>query len=105
MFPSLGDIKVLSSKLGEAYALTGKRLTGTMTNADKELYQRLLKVDVVSSNLQQGEIKQLFRDTIDNADQGVVFDKINKLGKKQEYLKHMEKYKMLMELKMIFGKL
>lgn len=82
LFPSLGDIKVLSSKLGEAYALTGKRLTGTMTNADKELYQRLLKVDVVSSNLQQGEIKQLFRDTIDNADQGVVFDKINKLGKK-----------------------
>lgn len=82
LFPSLGDIKVLSSKLGEAYALTGKRLTGTMTEADKELYKRLLKVDVVSSNLQQGEIKQLFKDTIDNADQGAVFDKINKLGKK-----------------------
>ena len=82
LFPSYGDIKVLSSKLGEAYALTGKRLTGTMTNEDKELFKRLLKVDVVSSNLQQGEIKQLFRDTIDNADQGVVFDKINKLGKK-----------------------
>jgi len=81
-FPSLGDIKVLSSKVSEAYGLTGKRLTGTMTQADKELYQRLLKVDVVSSNLQQGEIKQLFKDTIDNADQGAVFDKINKLGKK-----------------------
>ena len=82
IFPSLGDIKTLSSKLGEAYGLTGKRLTGTMTQEDKELYKRLLKVDVVSSNLQQGEIKQLFRDTIDNADQGAVFDKINKLGKK-----------------------
>ena len=82
IFPSLGDIKVLSSKLGEAYGLTGKKLTGTMTETDKELYKRLLKVDVVSSNLQQGEIKQLFKDTIDNADQGVVFDKINKLGKK-----------------------
>jgi hypothetical protein len=52
IFPSLGDIKVLSSKVSEAYGLTGKRLTGTMTQADKELYQRLLKVDVVSSNLQ-----------------------------------------------------
>jgi hypothetical protein len=82
IFPSLGDIKVLSSKVSEAYGLTGKRLTGTMTQADKELYERLLKVDVVSSNLQQGEIKQLFKDTIDNADQGAVFDKINKLGKK-----------------------
>lgn len=81
-FPSLGDIRVLSSKVSEAYGLTGKRLTGTMTQADKELYQRLLKVDVVSSNLQQGEIRQLFKDTIDNADQGAVFDKINNLGKK-----------------------
>ena len=81
-FPSLGDIRVLSSKINEAYGLTGKRLTGTMTQADKELYQRLLKVDVVSSNLQQGEIRQLFKDTIDNADQGAVFDKINNLGKK-----------------------
>jgi hypothetical protein len=81
-FPSLGDIRVLSSKVSEAYGLTGKRLTGTMTQADKELYERLLKVDVVSSNLQQGEIRQLFKDTIDNADQGAVFDKINNLGKK-----------------------
>jgi hypothetical protein len=81
-FPSLGDVRVLSSKVNEAYGLTGKRLTGTMTQADKELYQRLLKVDVVSSNLQQGEIRQLFKDTIDNADQGAVFDKINNLGKK-----------------------
>jgi len=82
IFPSYGDIKVLSSKVSEAYGLTGKRLTGTMTQADKELYQRLLKVDVVSSNLQQGEIRQLTKDVIDNADEGAVFDKINKLGKK-----------------------
>ena len=82
LFPSYGDIKVLSSKLGEAYALTGKRLTGTMTNEDKELFKRLLKVDVVSSNLQQGEIRQLTKDVIDNTNEGLVFDKINKLGKK-----------------------
>ena len=82
IFPSYGDIKVLSSKVSEAYGLTGKRLTGTMTQADKELYERLLKVDVVSSNLQQGEIRQLTKDVIDNADEGAVFDKINKLGKK-----------------------
>jgi len=82
IFPSYGDIKVLSSKVSEAYGLTGKRLTGTMTLDDKKLYERLLKVDVVSSNLQQGEIRQLTKDVIDNADEGVVFDKINKLGKK-----------------------
>lgn len=82
IFPNYGDIKVLSSKVSEAYGLTGKRLTGTMTQADKELFERLLKVDVVSSNLQQGEIRQLTKDVIDNADEGAVFDKINNLGKK-----------------------
>ena len=70
-FPNYGDIKLLMPKaLGgeaiykQAYSLTGKRVFGTLTKADQELYERLLKVGVVDSQVQAGEMKRLLRDII-----------------------------------------
>jgi len=70
-FPSYGDIKMLLPKaLGgqaiyqKAWGLSGKRVLGTMTKADEALYQRLLKVGVVDSQVQAGEIKQLLDDIL-----------------------------------------
>jgi len=70
-FPNYGDIKLLLPKaLGgrnvfkEAYGLTGRRVLGTMTKADEELYQKLLKVGVVDSQIQVGEMKRLIRDIL-----------------------------------------
>ena len=72
-FPNYGDIKVLLPKaLGgqgvfkQAYDLTGKRILGTMTKADDELYERILKVGVVDSAVQPGETKRLLKDILDN---------------------------------------
>jgi hypothetical protein len=44
--------------------LSGKRVFGTMTKADEALYQRLLKVGVVDSQVQAGEMKRLLRDIL-----------------------------------------
>ena len=45
----------------QAYDLTGKRILGTMTKADDALYERLLKVGVVDSQVQVGESKRLLK--------------------------------------------
>jgi len=44
--------------------LSGKRVFGTMTKADEALYQRLLKVGVVDSQVQANEMKRLLRDIL-----------------------------------------
>jgi len=66
IFPSLGDIRMLAPKIlggeglvGQAYSLTGKKLLGTMTQAEKELYNRLAKVDVIGTQFEARQIKDL----------------------------------------------
>ena len=70
-FPNYGDIKMLLPKslggkgvMKQAYDLTGKRIFGTMGQADVELAERLLKVGVTDSNLQIGETQRLLRDVL-----------------------------------------
>ena len=70
-FPNYGDVQMLLPKsLGgqavyqEAWNLSGKRVLGTMKPADELMYQRLLKVGVVDSQVQAGEIKQLLDDIL-----------------------------------------
>jgi hypothetical protein len=67
IFPSLGDIRMLAPKalggeglVGQAYSLTGKKLLGTMTEADKLLYNRLARVDVIGTQFEARQIKDLF---------------------------------------------
>ena len=67
IFPSLGDIKMLAPKalggeglVGTAYSLTGKKLLGTMNQAEKELYNRLARVDVIGTQFEARQIKDLF---------------------------------------------
>ena len=91
-FPNYGDISVLLPKsLGgqgvfkQAYDLTGKRILGTMTEADDALYERLLKVGVVDSQVQVGESKRLLKDILKNpaaADSRVYTDLSNNLKNK-----------------------
>ena len=68
-FPTYGDFKMFMPKtfggeniMKQAYGLTGKRVLGTMTDADELLYQRLLAVGVSDSQVQAGEMKRLIRD-------------------------------------------
>ena len=70
-FPNYGDLKMLAPKflggeglLSTAYDLTGKRVLGTMTKADDELYKRLLRVGVVDSSVQINESKRLVKDVL-----------------------------------------
>jgi hypothetical protein len=58
--------KVLGGEnvFSKAFDLSGKRVFGTMTKADEALYQRLLKVGVVDSQVQAGEMKRLLRDIL-----------------------------------------
>ena len=91
-FPNYGDISTLLPKsLGgqgvfkQAYDLTGKRILGTMTKADDALYERLLKVGVVDSQVQVGESKRLLKDILKNpaaADSRVYTDLSNNLKNK-----------------------
>jgi hypothetical protein len=67
IFPSLGDIRMLAPKalggkglFGEAYSLTGKKLLGTMTQAEKQLYNRLARVDILGTQFEARQIKDLF---------------------------------------------
>ena len=91
-FPNYGDIQTLMPKsmggqgvLKQSYDLTGKRILGTMTKADDELYERLLKVGVVDSQVQVGEAKRLLKDVLSNpaaADSRVYTDLTNNLKDK-----------------------
>ena len=72
-FPSYGDIKMLAPKfLGgeglarQAYELTGKRILGTMTKADKALYDRLLRTQVVGTQVQARESLRIAKDVLGN---------------------------------------
>ena len=72
-FPTYGDFKMLMPEtfggqnlFKQAYGLTGRRVLGTMTDADELLYQRLLGVGVTDSQVQAGEMKRLIRDMIDD---------------------------------------
>ena len=91
-FPTYGDISTLLPKsmggqgvFKQAYDLTGKRILGTMTKADDALYERLLKVGVVDSQVQVGESKRLLKDILKNpaaADSRVYTDLSNNLKNK-----------------------
>jgi hypothetical protein len=70
-FPNYGDIQMLLPKMlggqgliGQAYSLTGKRIFGTLTDTERKLYQKLLQVGVVDSQVQYGEMKRLLRDIL-----------------------------------------
>lgn len=72
-FPNYGDIQMLLPKvlggegvIGDAYALTGKRIFGTLDKEQQQLYEKLLKVGVVDSQVQSGEMKRLLRDILKN---------------------------------------
>jgi len=69
IFPSFGDIRTLAPKIlggeglaAKAYGLTGKRVLGTMTKSDKDLYRRLLKRGVVDTNVQTNESMRVLKD-------------------------------------------
>ena len=71
IFPSYGDIKALAPKflggegvISKAYDITGKRVLGTMTKADQDLYERLLRVGVTDTQVQAGESKRLIKDVM-----------------------------------------
>tara|TARA_R100000008_G_scaffold4294_1_gene2763 strand:- start:807 stop:5483 length:4677 start_codon:yes stop_codon:yes gene_type:complete len=68
-FPNYGDLKLLmpfgkDAVWRKAWGISGRRALGTMSKADERLYQRLLKVGVVDSQVQSGEIKQLLNDIL-----------------------------------------
>lgn len=51
--------KVLGGEgtVGKAYSLTGKRIFGTLDKEQQKLYEKLLKVGVVDSQVQATETK------------------------------------------------
>jgi hypothetical protein len=91
IFPSLGDIKTLAPKLlggeglvGQAYSLTGKKLLGTMNEAEKELYNRLARVDVIGTQFESRQIKDLFNNSF-TSNESNIFNNLSdrfKTGKK-----------------------
>ena len=91
IFPSLGDIKTLAPKflggeglVGTAYGLTGKKLLGTMNTAEKELYNRLAKVDVIGTQFESRQIKDLFNSSF-TSNESNIFNNLSdrfKTGKK-----------------------
>ena len=89
LLPSYGDIKLLAPKslggkglLETAYGLTGKRILGTSTKADDELYERLLKVGVVDSQVQVNEHKRLIKDIITDPSENKIELALGNVGKK-----------------------
>ncbi len=72
-FPNYGDIQMLLPKMlggegvvSQAFDLTGKRIFGTLDKEQQKLYEKLLKVGVVDSQVQAGEMKRLLRDILKN---------------------------------------
>ena len=72
-FPNYGDISMLLPKVlggegtvGKAYSLTGKRILGTLDKEQQKLYEKLLRVGVVDSQVQATETKRLLRDILKN---------------------------------------
>jgi len=86
-FPNYGDIQMLLPKIlggegviGKAYELTGKRIFGTLDKEQQKLYEKLLQVGVVDSQVQSGEMKRLLRDILNNpaAVEKGLYDKLPK---------------------------
>ena len=86
-FPNYGDIQMLLPKIlggegivGKAYELTGKRIFGTLGKEQQKLYEKLLQVGVVDSQVQSGEMKRLLRDILNNpaAVEKGLYDKLPK---------------------------
>ena len=72
-FPNYGDIQMLLPRVlggegtvGKAYSLTGKRIFGTLDKEQQKLYEKLLRVGVVDSQVQATETKRLLRDILKN---------------------------------------
>jgi len=86
-FPNYGDIQMLLPKMfggegaiGQAYKLSGKRILGTLGEQDLKLYQKLLQVGVVDSQVQAGEMRRLLRDILSDpaAVERGLYDKLPK---------------------------
>jgi len=78
IFPSFGDIKMLAPTalggeglIGTAYSLTGKKLLGTMNQAEKELYNRLARVDVIGTQFEARQIKDLFNSSFSSNESNI----------------------------------
>ena len=71
ILPNLTDIQTLAPKalggegvLGDAYKLTGKRLFGTITKAEKETFRNYKRLGIVGTQTEIGETMKLTDDLI-----------------------------------------
>ena len=66
IFPNYGDIKLLLGEEGisRAFGLNTRRVLGTMTDSDKELYQRLLRVNVAGTQVEARQIGETGQDIL-----------------------------------------
>jgi len=71
ILPNLTDIQTLAPKalggqgaLGEAYTLTGKRLFGTISKAEKEAFRNYKRLGIVGTQTEVGETMKLTDDFI-----------------------------------------
>ena len=71
ILPNLTDIQTLAPKalggegvLGDAYKLTGKRLFGTITKAEKETFKNYKRLGIVGTQTEIGETMKLTDDLI-----------------------------------------
>ena len=90
ILPSVTDLKTLAPTvlggqgvLGQAYDLTGKRLLGTMTKVDNEMYKRLRRIGVVDSQVQRGENLRLMKDVRSGETGSKVMRKLSDLSGKK----------------------
>ena len=75
-WPDYGNLKTLfgtgvtgdKSLIKTAWDLTGKRVAGKMPKASQELYERLLRVQGVGTQVQAGEMRQLIGDAFGATD-------------------------------------
>ena len=71
LFPNYGDIKLLNpfseqAIYKQAWNLSGKRIFGTLNEAETQMVQRLLKVGVTDSQVQATETKRLIGAILDD---------------------------------------
>jgi len=99
--PNLTDLQTLMPKaiggkgaFGEAYRLTGKRIFGTLTPTEQIAYQRLRRLGLLDSQVQQGEFKALTQDVLKEDGAARVFGKLSNLpkGVKKAYGKVQDLY-------------
>lgn len=105
ILPSLGDMATLPKAFKQAYQLTGKRLLGTMSKSDRNMYRRLIRLDMLDSQVQASESRRLFKDLANNPELATRQAYRNFDGIPGRLQKLMVKFKMRTLQKMIFGKL